>query len=85
MPLQHAESLRVQEKSVEVFQVLGRSVSPTLEQTFETFTQFAELHHDIIAQFGRFPHRNKVMGRPNTADEAAYLDADAPHFGQAQG
>ena len=84
MPLQHAESLRVQEKSVEVFRVLARSVSPTLEQTFETFFQFAELHHDIIAQFGRFPHRNKVLGRENSASEAAYLDADAPSFGQVQ-
>ena len=84
MPLQHAESRRVQEKSIEVFRVLERTVSPTLEQTFETFTQFAELHHDIVAQFGRFPHRNKVLGRENTPEEAVYLDADAPSFGQAQ-
>ncbi|MEM1263654.1 MAG: DUF924 family protein [Pseudomonadota bacterium] len=85
MPLQHAESLRVQEKSVEVFQALGRSVSPTLEQTFETFTQFAELHRDIVAQFGRFPHRNAALGRKNTAEEASYLDDGAPNFGQASG
>ncbi|MEL7537931.1 MAG: DUF924 family protein [Pseudomonadota bacterium] len=84
MPMQHAESLRVQEKSVEVFRVLARSVSPTLEQTFETFTQFAELHRDIVERFGRFPHRNKVLGREDTTEEAAYLDGDAPSFGQAQ-
>ncbi len=84
MPLQHAESVRVQEKSIQVFKLLAHSVSPTLTETFETFTQFAELHHDIIAQFGRFPHRNKVLGRADTPEESAYLSADAPDFGQAQ-
>lgn len=82
MPLQHAESLRVQKKSVQVFSNLADSVSETLKQTFETFAQFAELHHDIIARFGRFPHRNAVLGRPNTPEEASYLSDDAPSFGQ---
>ena len=82
MPLQHAESLRVQKKSVQVFSSLAASVSETLKQTFETFAQFAELHHDIIARFGRFPHRNSILGRPNTPEEASYLSDDAPGFGQ---
>lgn len=83
MPLQHAESLRIQQKSVQVFQRLANAVTPTLKETFETFAQFAELHHDIIAQFRRFPHRNKVLGRESTPEEAAYLDDGAPDFGQA--
>ena len=82
MPLQHAESLRVQKKSVQVFSSLAGSVSETLRQTFETFAQFAELHHDIIARFGRFPHRNAILGRPNTQEEETYLSDDAPGFGQ---
>ena len=82
MPLQHAESIGVQEKSVRIYTALAESVSGTLRETFLTFAQFAELHRDIIARFGRFPHRNLLLGRANTPDEDAYLAADAPSFGQ---
>ena len=44
-----------------------------LEQTFETIAQFAELHRDIIRRFGRFPHRNAVLGRMPTPEELDYL------------
>jgi uncharacterized protein (DUF924 family) len=44
--------------------------------------QFAELHRDIIDQFGRFPHRNKLLGRENTKEEDEYLAGDSPDFGQ---
>lgn len=81
MPLQHAESLGVQEKSVRIYTALAEGVSDTLRETFLTFAQFAELHRDIVAQFGRFPHRNRYLGRANTPEEDAYL-ADAPTFGQ---
>ena len=84
MPLQHAESAKVQAKSVELFTKLAEAVSPTFRETFETIAQFAELHRDIIDQFGRFPHRNKLLGRENTPEEAAYLAGDAPEFGQAE-
>ena len=82
MPLQHAESRKVQAKSVEIFQRLAKAVSPTYRETFETILHFAELHHDIIQQFGRFPHRNKVLGRKNTPEEDEYLSGDSPNFGQ---
>lgn len=82
MPLQHAESRKVQAKSVEIFQRLAKAVSPTYRETFETVAHFAELHHDIIQQFGRFPHRNKVLGRKNTPEEDEYLSGDSPSFGQ---
>lgn len=81
MPLQHAESRKVQARSVALFHRLAEAVSPTYRETFETMAQFAELHHDIIEQFDRFPHRNKLLGRENTAEEDEYL-ADAPDFGQ---
>lgn len=83
MPLQHAESRKVQAKSVELFQRLAASVSPTYRETFETMAQFAELHRDIIEQFGRFPHRNKLLNRENTPEEEEYLAGDAPDFGQS--
>lgn len=82
MPLQHAESRKVQAKSVELFSKLAEAVSPTYRETFETITQFAELHRDIIEQFGRFPHRNALLGRVNTPEEDEYLSGDVPDFGQ---
>ena len=82
MPLQHAESAKVQAKSVELFNKLAESVSPTYQETFLTVAQFAELHKDIIDQFGRFPHRNELLGRDNTPEEDEYLAGDSPDFGQ---
>jgi uncharacterized protein (DUF924 family) len=82
MPLQHAESRKVQAKSVEIFSKLADAVSPTYRETFETVAQFAELHRDIIERFGRFPHRNKLLNRRNTLEEEEFLAGDSPTFGQ---
>ena len=82
MPLQHAESRKVQAKSVELYNRLAEAVSPTYRETFLTIAQFAELHKDIIDQFGRFPHRNQLLSRENTAEENEYLANDSPDFGQ---
>jgi len=84
MPLQHAESRKVQRKSVDIFSRLAAAVSATHKETFDTIVQFAELHADIVEQFGRFPHRNKLMGRENTPQEAQYLAGDVPTFGQGE-
>ncbi|MEQ1499108.1 MAG: DUF924 family protein, partial [Novosphingobium sp.] len=40
-----------------------------------SYARFAELHRDIIARFGRFPHRNAALGRTSTAAEQAFLDS----------
>lgn len=82
MPLQHAESAKVQAKSLALYNRLAEAVSPTQRETFLTVAQFAELHKDIIDQFGRFPHRNKLLGRENTPEESEYLAGDSPDFGQ---
>ena len=82
MPLQHAESRKVQEKSCQIYNKLAEAVSPTFKETFETVAQFAELHADIVRQYGRFPHRNAILGRENTPEEDEYLAGDAPTFGQ---
>ncbi len=82
MPLQHAESAKVQAKAVALYNRLAESVSPTFQETFLVCAQFAELHRDIIDQFGRFPHRNKLLGRANTPEEDEYLAGDSPDFGQ---
>ena len=83
MPLQHSESRKVQSKSVMLFNRLAQAVSPPMQETFATIAQFAELHHDIIDRFGRFPHRNKLLDRENTPEEDEYLAGDSPGFGQA--
>jgi len=82
MPLQHAESQKVQAKSVQIFDALAKTVSPTYRETFLTVLQFAELHKDIVDQFGRFPHRNVLLKRENTPEEDEYLAGDSPDFGQ---
>ena len=82
MPLQHCESKKVQAKSVALYSRLAGAVTPTYRETFETIAQFAELHADIVETFGRFPHRNALLGRENTPDEAEYLAGDAADFGQ---
>jgi len=82
MPLQHAESRKVQAKSVALYNRLAEAVSPTYRETFLTVAQFAELHKDIIDRFGRFPHRNQLLDRDNTAEETEYLAGDSPDFGQ---
>ncbi len=83
MPLQHAESRKVQAKSVAIYNRLADAVSATYAETFMTIAHFAELHRDIVEQFGRFPHRNKALKRENTPEEAEYLAGDSPNFGQA--
>jgi len=83
MPLQHAESRKVQAKSVELYNRLAEVVSPSYRETFQTIAQFAELHYDIVERFGRFPHRNKLLNRDNTPDEDEYLSGESPDFGQS--
>lgn len=76
MPLQHAESQKVQEKSRQIYCKLAEAVSTTYKETFETIAQFAELHADIVKTFGRFPHRNEILDRANTQEEEEYLSGD---------
>jgi len=84
MPLQHAESRKVQKKACSIFNRLAEVVTPTYRETFETMAQFAELHADIVERFGRFPHRNAILKRANTAEEDEYLSGYAPNFGQGK-
>lgn len=71
LPLEHAEDLEIQNQCVELFEALRDE-----EQTeqFEGFTRFAVAHRDVVAQFGRFPHRNVILGRQSSSEELAYLE-----------
>ena len=86
MPLQHAESLERQEQGVTLFESLasrlsGENQEPYREMLINT-AKYARDHHAIIRQFGRFPHRNDVMGRASTREETFYLEAGGARFGQ---
>lgn len=63
LPFEHSEELQDQDRSVAMFDVLGD----------KQYLQFAELHRDIIRRFGRFPHRNAVLGRLTTMEEMDFL------------
>ena len=81
MPLQHFEDLQAQETGVALYERLARE-NPDWPVFAEEFLPFARIHRDIIARFGRFPHRNQTLHRQNTPEEAEYLQGDAPTFGQ---
>lgn len=66
LPLQHAEDMALQERQVALFQAMERPADDL----------WAEHHHGVIARFGRFPHRNRALGRETTPDEQVFLDAD---------
>jgi uncharacterized protein (DUF924 family) len=65
LPFEHSETLADQERSLALSRRAGDGKAD----------RYAEIHADIIRRFGRFPHRNAVLGRATTAEEQAFLDA----------
>jgi uncharacterized protein (DUF924 family) len=82
MPLLHAESLDVQEESAAAFRRLLEESPADLRRTFQQSLDSAIQHRDIIEKFGRFPHRNLVLGRDSTPEELEWLEFDGAKFGQ---
>ena len=80
LPFEHSEELAHQERSVELFGELAGSVPEAWRETFEGFLDFAVRHRDIIARFGRFPHRNEVLGRSSTPEELEFLEEPGSRF-----
>ena len=65
LPLMHSEEIADQLRCVELFRNIDNAEN----------LEYAELHADIIRRFGRFPHRNRALGRMTTSEEQAFLDA----------
>ena len=65
MPFEHSEAMAEQDRSVALFEALGDG----------DLLGYARRHRDVIERFGRFPHRNRALGRDNTPEEQAWLDA----------
>lgn len=65
LPFEHSEDLHDQHRSVALFTALGDAA----------YIRYAVAHHEVIERFGRFPHRNRALGRMSTPEEQAWLDA----------
>jgi uncharacterized protein (DUF924 family) len=75
MPFEHAEDLAMQHESLRLFGALADEY-PALADAL----LWARRHHEVIARFGRYPHRNAVLGRASTAAEAAFLREPGSSF-----
>ena len=70
MPLEHAEDLDAQRRCVALFKTMG----------FHEMAYWAQVHLEIIARFGRFPHRNALLGRASTEEEISFLEGPNSSF-----
>lgn len=73
MPLVHSENAAYQERSIRLYQELVKLSMIETTQIYELFHAYARAHFRVIKEFGRFPQRNKVLGRETTAAESAFL------------
>ncbi|MBK6613514.1 DUF924 family protein [Ottowia sp.] len=73
LPLEHCEDGEMQARSVALFEALATSPGAQPAPLFAANLDYARRHQDVIRRFGRFPHRNAILGRADTPDEAAYL------------
>ena len=75
LPFEHAENLSMQLRSVDLFDML-RASATGFDSTFD----YARRHYEIIRRFGRFPHRNAILGRASTAEETEFLKQPGSGF-----
>lgn len=75
LPFEHAESLEAQQQSVVLYEALAAEYPDAAEEL-----DYALRHRDIVARFGRFPHRNAILGRPSTAEEVTFLQQPGSRF-----
>ncbi len=75
MPLMHAEALDDQERCIEEMRALARR-----NPAFEANVDFAIRHRDVVARFGRFPHRNAILGRESSEEEREFLKQPGSSF-----
>ena len=82
MPFEHDETIESQRTSIALFTQLHNQAPPLLAKFAQATLDSAIEHKDIIDQFGRYPHRNAILGRQNTTAETAWLESKAKRFGQ---
>jgi uncharacterized protein (DUF924 family) len=83
-PFHHAEQVEEQDRGIALLDTLLQSAPclwhPYIQRSIKGWNR----HRDIVARFGRFPHRNQVLGRESTDEERAFLAADGETFGQGR-
>lgn len=77
LPFEHSEDIDDQKKCVALYEAIDDHESKA------EWIEFAVLHKDIVAEFGRFPHRNALLGRQNTPAEDVWLESSDQRFGTA--
>jgi uncharacterized protein (DUF924 family) len=80
LPLEHSEEPQDQRLWVAKFSELHRKVRPELQRIYGMFLDYAIRHQEIIDRFGRFPHRNHILGRSSTPEESEFLTQPGSSF-----
>ena len=84
LPFEHSEDLAMQDKAVQLFTQLREIAvsddSEEVQSMFAGFLDYAQRHFDVIEEFGRFPHRNTILGRESTAKEIVFLQQPGSSF-----
>ena len=75
LPFEHAEGAAMQDEAVRLFTRLAAEAPMTVEML-----EFAHAHRDVVQRFGRFPHRNAILGRQSTAEEIVFLSGPGSRF-----
>ena len=82
LPFQHSESVDDQREAVRLGSEIARAAPGPWRPLLEGYLDYAKQHLALIVRFGRFPHRNAVLGRASTAEEEEYLAEGGATFGQ---
>lgn len=80
LPLEHSESLAHQDEAVARITALRDALSGPERAAFDGYVDYAERHREVIRRFGRFPHRNAILGRASTPEELAFLQTPGSSF-----
>lgn len=80
MPFEHSEDRADQQRSLELFKALADEVPEGWKKAFDGYVDFAIRHQRIIDRFGRFPHRNAILGRESTPEEVEFLKEPGSGF-----
>ena len=80
LPFEHAEDLELQRLGVRCFDGLARTVAEPCRKEYESFADYARRHCEIVERFGRFPHRNQLLGRVSTPEEIKFLKQPGSSF-----
>ncbi|MEL7231597.1 MAG: DUF924 family protein [Pseudomonadota bacterium] len=80
LPLEHSEDMADQDLSVQKYTELAQDARPAFKALCENTLDYAIRHRDVIDQYGRFPHRNAILKRPNTDAETDYLSQPGAGF-----